>query len=67
MDMEQTGVRSSSKRCSGSAHFVPLRQDLFSLLDIVPPSMDELMRFIARFRAKDGSALISNWQSARRW
>ena len=55
--MARTGVRSFLKRCSGSTRFVHLRQSLFSLVDNVSPSVDEVMRFIARFRDKDGSEL----------
>ena len=57
LDMTQTETRSFLNRCSGSARFVQLRQSLFCLLDNVSPFVDALMRFIARFRDKDGSEL----------
>jgi serine/threonine-protein kinase RsbW len=40
-----------------SVRFVELRQSLPSRISIISPFVDELMRFIARFRNSDGSEL----------
>lgn len=64
--MARQGVHSFLKRCSGSTRNIHLRQSLFSVVDNVSPSVDEIMRFIARFRDKDGSELdieLAIWEA----
>jgi len=49
-EVESTTAKSSSA-------FVELRNSLSSHVDIISPFVDQLMRFISRFRVADGSSL----------
>ena len=55
--MVQTQVLSLMPRTFRSVPFVELRHFLPSQLEVISPLVDQLMRFIARFRDLDGSEL----------
>ena len=55
--MMQTELQSRSKQLLGYADSSQWRRILPSRVDMVSPFVDELMRYIAKFRAKDGSEL----------
>ena len=60
MELEvMPGTQSSSlvQRTVHSVPFVELRESLPSQVAIISPFVDQLMRFIARFRTEDGSEL----------
>ena len=52
-DMPQGRVASSDSQSLRSASFVELRNILPSHIDIVSPLVDQLMRFVSRFRVAD--------------
>lgn len=55
--MIETELQSRPKQLLGYADFSQWQRILPSRVDMVSPFVDELMRFIAKFRAKDGSEL----------
>jgi serine/threonine-protein kinase RsbW len=52
-DLAHAQDASASPKYSGSAMFVELRDTLPSHVDLVSPFVDQLMRFISRFRVAD--------------
>ena len=55
--MRPTEANSFLKQSPGSTRFIESRRSFFSLLDIASPFVEDLMRFVAKFRAQDGSEL----------
>jgi serine/threonine-protein kinase RsbW len=55
-DMPQGRVASSDSQSLRPASFVELRNTLPSSVDIVSPFVDQLMRFVSRFRVADGNS-----------
>jgi serine/threonine-protein kinase RsbW len=56
-DMAYTDALSLVPRTFRSVPFVELRQSLPSHIAVISPFVDQLMRFIAKFRAVDGSEM----------
>ena len=54
-DMPHAQVASPPSQCSPSRSFVELRNTVPAHVDVVSPFVDELMRFISRFREADGN------------